>query len=71
MLLTLSVSSSDFISYFLPITTYFHCVLEAILVTIYIFLRQINPKQGWMQKRLHKRGRKGKNLNVIIQGLVF
>ena len=34
MLLTLSVSSSGFISYFLPITTYFHCVLEAILVTI-------------------------------------
>ena len=24
-----------------------------------------------MQKRLHKRGRKGKNVNVIIQGLVF
>ena len=37
MLLTRSVSSSDFISYFLLTTTYFHCVLEAILVAIYTF----------------------------------
>ena len=72
MLLTLSVSSSDSISYFLLIATYFHCVLEAILVTICtFFLWQIKPKQAWMQKRLHKRERKGKNVNVIIQGLVF
>ena len=44
MLLTLSVSSSDFISYFLPIPTYFHCVLEAILVTIYIFFAAIQSQ---------------------------
>ena len=37
MLLTLSVSSSDSISYFLLIASYFHCVLEAILVTICTF----------------------------------
>ena len=37
MLLTLSVSSSDSISYFLLTTIYFHCVLEAILVAIYTF----------------------------------
>ena len=37
MLLTLPVSSSDSISHFLLTTTYFHCVLEAILVAIYTF----------------------------------
>ena len=36
MLLTPSVSSFDFISYFLH-TTYFNCVFEAILVAVYIF----------------------------------
>ena len=37
MLLTRSVSSSDSISYSLLTTAYLHCVLEVILVAIYIF----------------------------------
>ena len=70
MLLTLSVSSSDFISYFLH-TTYFNCVLEAILVAVYIFslTSKLSSNKRGCRKRIHKRGRKCKKLKPYLYNI--
>ena len=72
MLLTLSVSSSDFISYFLH-TTYFNCVLEAILVAVYIFslTSKLSSNKRGCRKRILKRGRRCKNVNLIYTTYIF